>query len=369
MENRLLVCCGCLLLACCSGVRESSILQPELKDVSRAATGSFFSLQQAGEEVQAVYADRETLSLKMVGFASGGVEEVSSLDRISFSTDLDASFGSHLYLLAENRQHIFYLDRIAEEKQTIKWISKSLSEKAWHIDLVPFSGRIVAALSAYRSPARIDLFLAQQGKLLLVNPQGPGPPALVAQGFDPRGDVSLLQGGKTPAFTSFDGISRRLYLIRQVENSYQLKPLYPAGEVHHAAITERDGLQVLIYDPQGSELVLLELEGDLPGLRRTPVTLCHDVTSVFRFGGERNGCFLFSEGVMGANRRKSYRISLLYPLRGRYRKTSLYVSPEPILKFKALYREGTLYVLFLQESLKMLTVRTPEPALVENQDL
>ena len=386
----LLLVFSILIISCADEVDKHPI-KTKIIDLSNGMTGANFSLQKVGSNLHILYPDLESLSLKMLTF-SGEIEkpfepeETYYLDRIGYSPEVDYTFGEHLYLVEDNRQHIFYFDLEGEEKKVLKWINKTFSEKTWWIDIVPASGKLVAALSV--DPDRIDLFLNLEEALVVEPAFRYSPVRETEKDADPSvrsvlpakiprtirpllpaGDVSIISGNKLKGFTVYDTLSHRLYLIKQDAGRYLSEALFDFGEIHYSALTSGENLDILVYDSASSELIFLEkeLSGEQP--RQTPVTLSRGTRSVYFFLLSEQRYFVFDEIALDKNRKKTYRISLLYMADEGYVKTFLLESSNPIRKFKAVYQKQKLYLVFLQETLKFMVADLGGIISIQNHDL
>jgi hypothetical protein len=88
------------------------------------------------------------------------------------------------------------------------------------------------------------------------------------------------------------------------------------------------------------------------------VTLCEGTTSVFLAFHEDRRFFLFNERTTDQEDNRSYQLSLLYPATNgsQYRKVSLATGDAEIERFRALQAGDCLYVLYLQDELRLLSL-------------
>ncbi len=360
-----------LLSAACTSERNNNQLHIQILDLSEGPAGTHFSLNRNGSELYVLYPDRESLSLKLIGLSvkqhGVALKDTFSLDRISYTPEINSSFGEHIHLILNEQQHIFYYDSEGEGKRVLKWINKSFSEDTWWIDIVPSSGKLVAGLNTEQD--LIALFLSLEYRLILNFPGSDVHRKIILNNISPRGDVSILSDAGTPGFTLFDAISHRLYLIRQQGNSFLADPIFDSGEVHYAEYTSEDDLKVLVYDSTSASLTLLEKSMAQNSLSSIPVTLCQGTNSVFFFYKGNTIYFLFNEVTIDRKQEKSYRLSLIVPKDDGFHKTSLFSSPTPIHKFKALFMDETLFIAFIQENLKLISLEISNLTSVNNYDL
>jgi hypothetical protein len=89
-----------------------------------------------------------------------------------------------------------------------------------------------------------------------------------------------------------------------------------------------------------------------------PVTLCEGTTSVFLASHEDRRFFLFNERTADQEDKRIYQLSLLYPpTKGpQYRKVPLVTGDVDIEGFRALQVGDCLYVLYLQDELRLLSL-------------
>lgn len=361
-----------LLSLACTGERyNNNQLHTQIIDLSETPVDRQFSLNGSGSELYVLYPDMESLSLKLsiLSVEQNGIapKETFYLDRISYTPEIDFSFGQHLYLILNGQQHIFYYDSEGEGKKVLKWINKDLSEDTWRIDIVSSSGKLIAAINT--NHGSIALFSNLGKSLILDFPGSDIHREIILNNVSPRGDVSILPDDRTPGFTLFDATSHRLYLIRWQNKSFIAEPIFNFGEVHYAEYTNEGDLKVLAYDSTSKTLSFLEKNTAQNMLTSIPVTLSQGTNSVFFFYWENNIYFLFNEVIIDRKMEKSYRLSLIFPEDDGFKKKYIFESSAPINKFKALFFNQTLYIAFIQENLKLMSLDISELTSVNNHDL
>jgi hypothetical protein len=371
----LLFFCLCLLLASCS--RNRSGVVPAIRDIAitEDQTSPNFSLQQIDKNLLLVYPDLSSLSLNLVTVLLEGQQpdrldlgETSYLDRISDTPEVEADFGLHLFFTGFAQQQILYVDREEEDRKVLKWLTKKSPEQSWWIDALPDLGRPIAGWDTEGKD--LELFFLQERSLNLYRLSEEHDPQLIDGPirFDgplvPVGKVSTIHDGGFRAFTVYDSQSRRLYLVSRQGDGIRWEAIYPYGETHCSRVVD-SRLLILVYEPPGSALTLLERppkdrelaqEGAFTAV---PVTLCKGTTSVFLAVYRERLYYLFNERSSEGTGAEGFSLSILYPYRTskgwRYEKVRLVEGEAPIRAFRVHQIDDRLYIAYLRDSLRLLT--------------
>jgi hypothetical protein len=375
-----ILCLAVLLLvgaSACSaggdGKQKDLSLEIRVQDLCQENMQGQFSMQAVEDDLYILYPERDTLALKLLMLSPDSrrclqIKDASYLDRISHTTDVDALFGEHLYQADEVSHNIYFYDLQSETKKVLKHIQRAPEDDSWRIELIPADGRLIAVLN---NRGAEELFVNPDNALVYFSAQsGPAATGIVLkEPFRPGEAAHILDGTAESGFTVYDTISRQLYRILLRGGSYSVLPLPAQGPIHYAAVNADNRLDILTYNPENSELLIFEedLRGEYEG---TAVTLCRGTTSVFFFSMNGRRMFLYNETTLDRRRHTLYCLSLLYPDNtGKYRKTVLYEDKYPIRRFQAVSREELLYIAFVQEPLRLLSVCFSGRESVENQDL
>ncbi len=367
--------CLCLLLAACSKTQSSIV--PAICDiaVTEDQTGLNFSLQQIDKTLFLVYPDLSSLSLNLVTVRFDARQpdrldlgETSYLDRISDTPEVEEDFGFHLFFAGSAQQQILYVDREEEDRKVLKWLTKKSPQQPWWIDALPDLGRPVAGWSTEGKD--LELFFLQDRSLNLYrlseehNPQLIGGPVRFDGPFVPAGEVSTIHDGGFRAFTAYDTQSRRLYLISRQGEGIRWEAIYPHGEAHCSRVVD-SRLLILVYEPAGSTLTLLERppkDGEFAkdgAFTAVPVTLCEGTTCVFLAVHQGRLYYLFNERSSEGTEAEGFSLSILYPSRTskgwRYEKARLVEGEAPIRAFRVHQIDDRLYIAYLRDSLRLLS--------------
>jgi hypothetical protein len=376
------LCLAAVLLAsqfaCSAGGKNSGqklSLEISLQDLCRESGGRQFSMRTVEDDIYILLPDRDTLALKLLVLSSENRyrltdDAVYYLERISYTPEVDACFGEHLYLAGKDKQDIFFYDLQSETEKVLKHISRAPNDPAWWIDIIDVDGRLTAALDR---DAGMDLFV-NAGDALIHLPAAAGTPSTTVMApFRAGESAHVISGAAEAGFTVYDQISGQLYRIRRqgriFDKDYSVQALISGGQVHYAALREGELLDILVFNPDSSELLLYE-EDSAGGFSETAVTLCRGATSVYFFTVNGERVFVYNEVTLDRKRNTIYRLSLLYPDGiKKYEKKVLYEDGKPIQRFQAAFLEKCLYVSFVQESLKMLSACFTGLGSIEDEDL
>ncbi|MBN1834812.1 MAG: hypothetical protein JW820_03115 [Spirochaetales bacterium] len=351
---------------------------PEIREISSAAVGKNLRVLRSDGWVYLTYPDLATLSLNLVRLscpspaASDGdpdrplpaadlrVEGTTYLDRISETPEIGEGFGAAPLAVREGLLNLFYSDREREGAPVLKWVSGVPHEDRWWIDILPYPGEPLAVVASEQGD--LELYLLSDQALVrrsvvredvqeLLRPCAPAP------------EVCVLQSPQRSGITVFDRASQRLYaVLRGPEGADRAEPVYTAGEAHHAIV--HDGLLcVLVFVPGESSLLLLEEKpaSNPRAFAATPVTLCEGTTSVFLGYWEGRPFFLYNQRVVDREGSPVYQLTLLSATRteageSAYRPTAVLELPEPVRRFVVSPAGSRLYVFFVQDTLKMLSL-------------
>jgi hypothetical protein len=297
------------------------------------------------------------------------VTDTKYLDRISYSPDIDETFGRHLFVADDRYQHILYPDREAEENTVLKWLSKTRADESWWIDAFPDLAEPLTAVP--RADGALEVLFTEGSSLSLYRLPPGGQPAQLASTAQTalpvlvKGTAYAVGQGDTRAYSVYDDLSKRLYLIHPQQGALQIEPVYASAEVHHTT-TLGDRLSILLFDPGESTIFLLQRPHlwDEAAENRIfdvlPVTLCEGTSSVFLADHRGQHLILFDERIIGNREKTTHQLSLLYPgpAGTGYGKTVLAEGEEAIQGVKAQHVGDVLYILILRSGeLTLQTVR------------
>ena len=398
-----------LFVSSCSAGGPLAGSRPEILELARGRLGRTVSLVRAGQSLLGVYSNWETTSLYVSQIPISGrlpseAPPAQMIDKIDGTPPLAPSFGDHAIFARGDTVSILYLAREGEDHLVLKLASRDVGSPDWNLDVIDPPGIPVAVLPA--GGDRLDLVWAA-GSLLASPYPVSAPPLPLLSPFTPEGRASVLAGGgdtaedklagadvgaalaggATRGFTVYDAVSRALQLFRWNGTSYDRSTVDGAGPVHSSLFLEDGGLAVLSWDPQSHRLSLFRGGPGAASLARTTVSLSENTTAVALVEDnqrERSGIagsadrstteagegrsrllFLYDEGRRMGGGRVLHELSLLTPVsgqgegRGRYRRTVLAAGDQPVADFSALQVSDSLYVLVLQESLKLIRFRLP----------
>jgi len=375
----------CLTLFSCFPGSEAPLPSTQEITITESSVGVNFSLHVNNDSFYIVYPALNALSLNFVDFVnlmdaadlatarssaepcSLAVRDTTYLDRISYTPEIDINFGRHLFLADGRTRHILYTDLENEGNRVLKWLSRTDDDDAWWIDSLP--GLRYPLIGRLDEEDGIRAVVAEGGALSLYilnkdrDLQRISTTVLPSGDFLAQGDVSVVQQDDFWAFTAYDGSSRRLYLVHTKDDEIAAQAVYTAGEIHYSTIAN-GRLLILIFEPLESTITLLEtdLTGDhtldQKSFEVLPVTLCEGTTSVFLAFHEDRRLFLFNERTTDQEDNRSYQLSLLYPATkgSQYRKVPLVTGDAEIERFRALQVGDCLYVLYLQDELRLLSL-------------
>ena len=364
----------CLALFSCFPGSEAPLPSTQQITITESSVGANFSLHLNNDRFYIVYPALNALSLNFVNLMNAAaqpcslvVRDTTYLDRISYIPEIDINFGRHLLLANVSTRHILYTDLENEGNLVLKWLSRTDDDETWWIDSLP--GLRYPLIGRLDDRDEIRAVVAEDGALSLYilnkdrDPQRISTTVFPSGDFLAQGDVSVFQQDDFWAFTAYDGSSKRLYLVHEKDNEIAALAVYTAGEIHYSTIAN-GRLLILIFDPLESTITLLETELigysalEQKSFNVIPVTLCEGTTSVFLASHEDRRFFLFNERTVGQEDKRSYQLSLLYPATkgSQYRKVPLVTSDVYIERFRALQVGDCLYVLYLQDELRLLSL-------------
>jgi len=270
------------------------------------------------------------------------------LDRITDLPENDSLLGSHLLLGGEGFLHLLYLDSRSEEMRLLKYVKKDPRSGTSWIDVLPESGKPVAAWPA--EGGGIEIFLERDGALYRLRYPGSAPARQVKAPFSTGGPASFLSSLR--GFTVFDRASQRLLLLYDRAGETAEAEVARFGEAHPACLAADGTLQVLAYDPRSLRLVLFESRDPQEGFRERPVTLARGTTCLALARCGERPLFLFNETEVG--RRTRHVLSLLAPAgRSGYRKYLLHEGDAPVTGLRTAPSASGLYVAFQEDALRV----------------
>ncbi len=332
-----------------------------LRSLGHQVLSGAFSMQAGGEVLRVLYPDRETFSLTLltVPVPPGEAEPaVDYLDRLS--DDPHGVAGNELLLVDAGAEHVFYADRSSSstEEPPTKWVSRPAGQDYWWIDLLPYTGQLVAALpeeGAQAGSPSIRLFFASGSTLSSATTSGTWDPREVIAPFRQRGRVSVL--GALAGFVVYEGYSNQLLLVREAGGKISTRRLFAGGQVHEAAAGADGTLAVILFDSGAEEILLLEGDAKTGGaMRVTPVTPARGTSAVYYARVGQNRLFLFDERRL-EDPEGSYELSLLVPQGSGYAKKILLRGLAAPLDFQAAAAGESFYVVFDgQKGLQLLQV-------------
>jgi hypothetical protein len=372
---------GAWLFACLPG-SETSLPSTHEITITESSVGMNFSLHLDNDRFYVIYPTLNALSLNFVNLiytanletaqvstdpCSLTVRDPTYLDRISYTPEIDVNFGRHLFLANGSTRHILYSDLEDEGSLVLKWLSTTDDDDAWWIDSLP--GLNYPLIGRLDEDDEIRAVVADNGALSLyildkdTDLRRISTTVFPSGDFLAQGDVSVVQQDDFWAFTAYDGSSKRLYLVQMKENELAAQAVYTEGEIHYSTIAE-GRLLILIFEPLESTITLLDakLIGDRAleqmAFEVIPVTLCEGTTSVFLAYHEDRRFFLFNERTTDQDDKRSYQLSLLYPTakEAQYRKVPLVTGDVDIERFRGLQVGDCLFVLYLQDELRLLSL-------------
>lgn len=363
-----------LLLCSCFPGSGNHKLEVQETPISDHSVGLNISMHLRDTRLYMIYPSVDALSLNLISAEVfpdplfPALEDTKYLDRISYSPDIDESFGRHLFLADERFHHILYIDREGQENSVLKWLSKAGTDEPWWIDAFPGLTEPLAAIP--EQDGALQVVVSEGISLSLYRLQPEGQPvqlastALSSGPLQQTGRTYVVRQGDYWACSVYDDHSKRLYLIHPRQDTLRIEPVYTSAEVHYSTILG-DRLNIVLFEPAESTIMLLErtLIWDQAAEQRSfevlPVTLCEGTSSVFLTTYNGRHLFLFNERVVDKREQNSYQLSLLYPesTGTKYEKLALLEGDANIQGFAALKDADTLYVLYLREErLTLLSV-------------
>ena len=151
----------------------------------------------------------------------------------------------------------------------------------------------------------------------------------------------------------------RLFYVRPSASGTSISEV-PGGSPIHASTLRTDGtLAVAVYEPESKSIFLLE--GNTPAYGES---LKVKRTLVVQSGGTgclalfpyASGYFFLYDSVEGSAADRTNALCLLYPQGGRYERSVLFSSKEPITGMKAVFRGSSFYVLVSVNALELVSV-------------
>ena len=292
------------------------------------------------------YVDRDTKALVLA--AVDGSSPPAYLDRITDLPEQDLLSGAHLLFAAEDDLHLLYSDRQSEESLLLKHVRKNLKSGTIWIDVLPGSGKPVAA---FTTPGGLDVFLERDQALYREGPQA----GLVRTPFRSEGPACRFTADGFQGFTVYDAAAHRLLLFLLRGQDLETLEVARFGQAQDSAVDPEGRLQILAYDPRSFRILLYQSADPASGFEIQPVTLSRGTSSLALVRLPGGPAFLFNE--ISPRSRPRYQISLLHfsPAQG-YLKTVLYRSEQPATALRAIAAHEALFVGLIEENLRVLRV-------------
>ncbi len=305
-----------------------------------------FSLVGGATAPFLAYVDRDSRALVLA--AVDGSSPPAYLDRITDLPEQDLLSGAHLLFAAEDDLHLLYLDRQSEESLVLKHVRKSMKSGNTWIDVLPGSGKPVAA---FTTAGGLDVFLERDQALYREGPQA----GLVRTPFSSETPACRFTADGFQGFTIYDTAARRLLLFLLRGQELESLEVARFGQAQDSAVDAEGRLQILAYDPRSFRILLYQSADPASGFEIQPVTLSRGTSSLALVRLPGGPGFLFNE--ISARGQPRYQVSLLHflPAQG-YLKTVLYRSERPIAALRAVPEREALYVALLEENLRVLRV-------------
>ncbi len=317
--------------------------------------GNYFSLTTSGSLINIIFASHVSKSLILKKYnADKPLRKqqpfTESIDIIDTSPEVNPYFGNHSFLTYNKSTNIFYIDQQTEDRLLLKRIYRDSDKKPWIINIINPSGRIVTAIPYTGS----DILLIWNRDVLYYGVFSQNKQSIhsTRQKYLLKGDVSSFKTNKLYGFTSYDVLSGKLLLFTFKNNRLKSRVVSDFGYVNYAETDKKGNLKILAYNKQDNFLTFLT--GYPPNLKQRKVTPARLTNSVYFFSRDNLNYFIYDEFVPGKNGYPLYRISLLFPFKGLYKRQTIFKSSDTINKFKAVLLNGRLYLLVLQNNLKLI---------------
>jgi len=317
--------------------------------------GKYFSINTSGSFLNLIFSSHVSKNLILKKYNADKPLRAQqpfteSIDIIDTSPEVNPYFGNHSFLTDNKSTNIFYLDQQTEDRLLLKRIYRDSGKKPWTINTIKPSGRIVTAIPYTGS----DILLIWNRDVLYygVFSQNKQSIYYTRQRYLLKGDVSSFKTNKLCGFTSYDALSGKLLLFTFKHNRLKSRVVSDFGYVHYAEAGKKGNLKILAYDKQDN--VLIFLTGYPPKLKQRKITPARLTNSVYFFRRDNLNYFIYDEFVPGKNKDPLYRISLLFPFKGLYKRQTILKSSNTINKFKAVFFNGKLYLLVLQNNLRLI---------------
>jgi hypothetical protein len=278
------------------------------------------------------------------------------IDRVDVTPPLSPTFGEHALAVRDGVTRVLYQDRKADDKLVLKLASRTEDAAQWTIDVLEPAGDPVAVLPGEKSA--LSVFWAS-GSLVARTPLTDVHGETVLSPFQLASRASVF--GET-GFTAYNASTGSLVAVRQGEGGLETS-VVPGGNPVHASLASASGLlSVLTWSAVDRRLSLIEQKAGSQDVARTTVTLCDGTETVALLPARQGNAYviLFDEARRLGGGRVAYELSLVAPastlgaLGQRYRKATLLSGEKPIQGFSAVEAQGALYVLALQDGLKLV---------------
>jgi hypothetical protein len=314
--------------------------------------------------VTAVFADRDTTSLRVVrvpaaGELPGSAPPAVFVDKVDVALPLSASFGLHACAVVHGGLRMLYLDREKEDRLLLKRVTGEAG--GWRLELVEPFGPPLAVLGG---PGGKLLDAWAPGTLLLRDEAGD---RQLRAPFFPRGQPSMLEApgsALASGFCCWNDATSELLVVSVDADGVRTFVVPGAGPV--AAVAQAPGgvFGVLTWDAASRRILLFERGPADASFRRTTVTVCDGTNALFLASTPAGWLFVYDEEKPAPLGRWLWELCLLAPEpravgRPRYRRGVVSSGDSEVTSFKAAIAGGALFVLEVRDGLRLL--KTPLP--------
>ncbi len=355
------------------GPRESTTLASAAMSFPGVRPGPHASLLLDGASVAAVFADRDTTSLRVVEVpVAADLPAVAPapvfVDRIDIAPPLGAAFGLHAAASVGRGLRLLYLDREREDRQLLKSVSREAARTpgdpppGWRLELVEPYGQPVAVL---QRPDGKPLDVWATGALLA---RGAGSADLrllpAIQPREPGLPIAPAGGGPPTGFSVWDDAAGVLYATRFFSDVPMAEAIAGGGPVHAMAEAPDGTLGIVTWDAASRRILLRERAPAAAAFRTTTVTVCDGTSGLFLAWTTAGWLFVYDEVKPARPGRWVWELVVLSPEpkgvgRPRYRRGVLSSGPSPVTGLRAVIAERSLFVLEMRDVLRLLKTALP----------
>jgi hypothetical protein len=352
-----------ILMSGCSEAQRLAPLRMESLAIPAGAPSAPLSIAVAADRVFAIFSDRSTLTLNLLAFPRAdrlpSLPPIPSvIDKIDVSTPLPSSFGAHSLAVDGTTLRLLFLDRESDAKTVLKMASLLPDATQWNLDVMDASGDPVALLAEEQGGARAYW---SAGSLRSCPLPGDGPGSEVLSPFVLSHRAGIAGSN---AFTAYSSVQRALFAVRHTAQGDSAAVVPGAGPVHASWEGPGGALTVLSWDEAARRIILQEQKSPGAAFTKTTVTLCDGTSSVAVLPGDpaSGNIMLYDEMRPAETGARISQLSLLAPgsllgqSRGRYSKGVIASGESPILGFAAARANDALYVVLLQDGLKLFRI-------------